>query len=284
MPTIGDRFVEWAHTKPEICLVALIGSRARSTSTPLGADEYSDWDFHVATTDVAAFAESNWLKELKLDPLTYVERGGRLGDTRKVTAIFDEGEIDWVVLPASQFRGLVAPVMNSLHNASSPTREAIAHLAAVLEGGYRILKGADEFAEFYRSAAALAIRSRLSTEALKTLADGFVCDYVSTLRKIQRGEYLAARRWLHVNLMETVFKLLHESRLRTGLPTMPDARKLEFTGEPRLAELTGEITLTGQSVGDAVERSAQALRRLMSELTADEWRWPDLSRLRLRAK
>jgi hypothetical protein len=261
--------------------VVLIGSRARAAGHAHAADKYSDWDFHICTTSPHIFSKPDWLEEVGLKPITYVERGGRLGSTRKVTAIFAEGEADWVILPAREFRSLVEPTMNSFTSAPVSVQNAVTDLATVLQGGYHILKGNEEFEDFYHLVASSIPTARLSDTAACKLADGFVCDYVSTIRKINRGELLAARRWVHHQLFEANFRLLHEARLRAGLASLPDARRLELLGEPRTAELNVDTLLTPPSLAEASNQAAETCRSLMKALVGDRWHWPDLSALDL---
>jgi hypothetical protein len=108
-----------------------------------------------------------------------------------------------------------------------------------------------------------------------------VCDYVSTLRKIQRGELLAARRWIHHQLLETLFRLIHELRLRRGLPSLPDARRIEFINEPLVRDLSIDVLLVRESLLVATEKMAVLCRDILRALVADRWLWPDLSAMGL---
>jgi hypothetical protein len=279
--TFGERFLKWAAGEPAICLVALIGSRAR-TSGEMQADEHSDWDFHVATTCPEIFKNGCWLAELGLTPLVYVERRGRLGTTRKVTAIFPDADVDWVILPADEFRACIEPAMTGLDRAPPSVQDTVINLAMVLQGGYRIFKGTAEFESFYGFVSTQLRAGRLSDDALCSLADGFVCDYISTLRKIVRGEFQAARRWVHHQLLEVNFRLLHELRLREGLPSLPDARRIEFLHESRVEGFKMDVLLTRESLWAGAENAALTCRDLMRALVGVRWRWPNLTQLGLK--
>lgn len=283
-PTFGERFLQWAAREPSITFVALIGSRARDAGHTHAADEHSDWDFQVGTTDPERFREPSWLAALGLKPLAYVYRVGRLSSARKVTALFAEGEVDWVILADAGFRELAAHARPGASEPSAEVRVALSELSAVLQGGYRLLKGAAEFGAAYDYVATRVPAARLADEAALTIAEGFVCDYVSTLRKIERGELIAARRWVHHQLFEANFRLLHEVRLRAGHMSLPDARRLEWMAEPRLRALSCETLLTAASLREATEKSAETFRGLMRDLVGERWRWPDLSPLRLRGE
>lgn len=280
----GERLTAWALAAPEVALLALIGSRCRAAGTLHGADRHSDWDFQIATTAPEQMNDSAWLKRIGLTPLHYVERTGRLGSARKVTALFREGEVDWVVLPLAELRGIAQLAPKQWPAVPAPVARAVADFAAVLQGGYRLLKGAEEFAPFYEFASTRVPQARLNDAAAAAIADSAVCDYVATMRKIRRGELVAAQRWLHVQLTEANLQLLHEVRLRRGAPSLPDGRRLEFSSEPRLEEVGCEARLDVAELEAATEKAAAACRTLMRDLVGERWSWPDLSALRLRAE
>jgi hypothetical protein len=271
---LGERVTRWALGEPSVQLLVLIGSHSRPANDVAGADASSDWDFQIATTAPEMFADSRWTDALQGPPLHYVYRPGRLGSAQKVTALFPDGELDLVVIPAPALRGVAQLVEAGRHGTNPAAVGAIADLAAVLQGGYTIRKGADEFGGLYRFVVAGISAARLSNEAVCQLADGFVCDYVSTVRKIARGEALAAQRWLHVQLAEANFKLLHELRLREGKVSFPDARRLERFADPRLAAVAVEATLDIAALGRAVDKAAATARALVAALVGDAWRWP----------
>lgn len=276
--------MRWALAEPSVVLFVQIGSRTRAPGSTLAADSLSDWDFQVGTTRPELFADRAWTSALGLTPLAYVVRGGRLGSALKLTALFVEGEVDLVLIPDEFLRRGSHLVQAGELGSQPQAMSALIDLAAVLQGGYRILKGEEEFGELYRYVANRIPKPRLSDNEVCTLAEGFVCDYVSTLRKVERGELLAAQRWLHHLLIETNYRLLHELRLRNGDVSLPDARRLEALEEPRVGALSIAIELDRGSLFAATEESAKACRGLVRDLIGERWQWPDLSALRLRAE
>ena len=87
-------------------------------------------------------------------------------------------------------RGVAQFVKAGKHSTNAQVSNAVSDLSAVLQGGYRIIIGAEEFAEFYEVVARLIPPPRLSDDEVRQLAEGFVCDYVSTCRKIDRESIL----------------------------------------------------------------------------------------------
>ncbi len=281
---VGEKITAWALAEKEIAMVALIGSRARDRSDPLAADDQSDWDFQIATDSEHLFVDSRWLRNLGLVPVHYVDRMGRLGSARKITAIFATTEVDCVILPLASLRAAAKQVLQSWPSVPPPLFHAAADLASVLQGGFTFLKGGEEFEKFYVFAATRITESRLSDAAAVALADGFVCDYVATMKKIRRGELIAARRWLHVQLIEANLRLLHELRQRRSLPSQPDGRRLESLNEPRLAGLRCDAGLDAAQLSAASDGAAESLRELMRDLVGAAWSWPNLPALSLRAE
>jgi hypothetical protein len=126
---------------------------------------------------------------------------------------------------------------------------------------------------------------RLTDGEVRDCAEAFVCDYVSTWRKLVRGELLATQRWLHHHLAETNFRLLHELQLRRGQPSFPDARRVErLVDQPWPARVGVEAGLTTESLAAACDDAAETCRLLVRELVGETWTWPDLTGLRLRGE
>lgn len=271
--------MQWAEADPAVVLLVQIGSRARAEGAWGAAQADSDWDFQLATTEPARFADATWLGTLGLTPLVYVARPGRLGSADKVTAVFPAGVLDLVIIPATALRGAGIIPPGGFASYPPAARQALTDLSAVLRGGYRIRKGGAEFVALYESVTREVPPARLSDSAVRQVADGFVCDYLSTRQKLARGEWAAAQRWLHHQLAEANFRLLHEWRERQGLPSFPDARRLETLPGLRAADVTVAALPTAESLQPAVEAAAATLRGLVDSLLAGTWRWPDLGPL-----
>lgn len=282
--TLGERVQGWAERESTVELCVLIGSRVRDPAAPAGYDDHSDWDFQVATSQPRQFETSDWLEGLGVFPLAYALRPGRLGSALKASAVTKYGELDLVVIPAEPLRALAQQLAAGGALPDFPQRQALVDLSAVLAGGYRILKGASEFGGLYARVVHEVAPARLEDPAVCRLAEAFVCDYVLTCRRIDRGELLAAQRWLHHQLAETNFRLWHELRLREGRASFPDARWLEGLGEPQLDSLRIAALPEAASLRRAVEQSADTLRSLIARLVGHAWRWPELPRSRLRAE
>jgi hypothetical protein len=281
---LGATFVAWAQRERTVRALVMIGSRVREPDVIGAADEFSDWDFQVLTTDSSLLSNRQWMQRAGLpDPLAFITRSGRLSRGIKATAIFPHGEIDLVLLPHLRLRTASLLVRLNLARRLPTLSAALGELALVLRPGYRVLKDSGSWTSFLDRVVRDFAPKPLSDEAIIALAEGFVADYTSTRSKLRRGELLAAQRWLHHQLAETNFRLLHELRLRASETSFPDARRVEFIlPQPWLEAVSVSAVLERTSLEQGLEKSAETLRRLVKALVNDRWRWPDLlSRLRV---
>jgi len=277
MTTTCERFIEWAQTEPAIRMVTLIGSRSRPEGAPDGPTEHSAWDFQVATSDPAMFATPEWLSAINGQPIAYVKRLGVTGVVDKVTAIFPDGDVEWVIIPAEAFDGFVqaAPGVDDAH---PMVQKMFVELGKVLFGDYRVVKGGDDCVAVYEAASRLGADAlRLSDDQVVAIAEGFVCDYVAVRRKTARGELRTAQLLLHEQLMSALYSLLFELRKREGLHAKPQARRLEELDDPRLPLLDIAPRLDRTSLTEAADKAAHALRVLVGDLVGARWSWPDLA-------
>jgi hypothetical protein len=267
----------WADGEESVHALIQIGSQVRGGGEPGAADDHSDWDFQVISSAPAALERPELYTAFMGAPLAFAVRGGRLGTARKVTVLFAEGELDIVVIPLAQFEEVRHQVRAGTFAQIPPIVKALEDLASVLLGGYRIAKGAPEVADLYRFVTSRISPPRLSDPAIRQLGEAFVCDYVSTARKIARGEYIAAQRWLHHQLAETNFSLAHEFRRRSGLPSFPDARRVEsLLAEADRCALEVSASPTRDSLRAALEKSKGTCLALIHALVGDTWSWPAL--------
>jgi hypothetical protein len=190
--------------------------------------------------------------------------------------IFEGAEADLVILPLGLMRLTRLLVALGLHRREGRVRRGLQDLAIVIRPGWRFLKGAGQWEPLYQRVVAEVSDVRLDDAAARRLADSFVCDYVWTLRKLDRGELLAAQRMLHQSLAETNFRLLHELRLRRGERSFPEARRIERVAGAELAGVTVDSPLEVAALRSAAGKSAATCRELMGGLVGAGWHWPAL--------
>lgn len=282
---LGERFIRWAQREPSVRVLTLIGSQAREGMQHGAADAFSDWDFHVITSNAALFDQRDWMQAAGIGaPLAYVKRGGRLGTALKVTAVFADGELDAVILPEGKLRVARRLFQHGFSKRIDALERGLSHLSVVLRGGFRVLKGPRKWEDFFSRVVVEIPPPRLNDEDVRTIAEGFVCDYIATCRKIDRGELLAAQRWLHYQLAEANYQLLHELRQRSGEISFPDARRLESIADAEsLDAVRLDAALHGESLRAAADKCAETCQALVAKLLRGAWQWPELPSA-LRAK
>lgn len=267
----------WAKAEPSVLALIQIGSRVRPLDEFGAADCLSDWDFQVVTSDPARFERRESYHDAFGVPLALAARGGRLGSARKITVLLADGEIDIVVIPLKQIEDVWNRVTAGDYNHDFPIMSALEDMYLVIIGGFNIIKGNVNVSALYAFVRSNVMAPRLSVAEIIQIAEGFVCDYVSTSRKIMRGEYLAAQRWLHHQLAEANFRLAHEYRKRSGLPSFPDARRLELLlDDSARAALEVRAVPSRESLECALQKSAETCRSLMQSLVGGSWSWPAL--------
>jgi len=257
--------------------LVLIGSRERSSKATIEtADEHSDWDFHVITANPSMFLSRDWTEEILGSQLkAYATRSAIISGVPKVGLVFSDAEVDLVIISEKLLRGLKLWAAFGMHRRSGPSQRRMQDIAEVIRPGWRFLKGERRWGALYRRAVSEVADPRLSNAALKNLAEGFVCDFVWTKRKMARGEFRTAQRMLHRELAEVNFQLLHELRQRQGKLSFTKARRLELiTSATELDKVTVEATLAPACLHAAIDKCAATCRELMADLVGANWRWP----------
>jgi hypothetical protein len=268
----------WAAKTPSVSALTLFGSRVRPGSdASAAADEGSDWDFQIISSDPRMFAGRSWADSLAGARLrVYAPRMTRFGRVPKVNALFEGAEADFVIIPAQTLRLARFLVSLGLHRREGLLRRRLRDLAIVIRPGWRFLKGREKWEGFYRRVVDEVDDARLGDAEVLGLASVFVCDYAWTLRKIGRGELVAAQRMLHFELVETNLRLFHELRLRRGERSFPDGRRIEQTaGASEASTVTLSTLCEASGLRAGAARTAASFRELMHSLVGGSWSWPE---------
>lgn len=276
---LGDEVQAWAKTEASVKALVLIGSRVRAAGDSVWrADSQSDWDFQIISSRPELFSDSAWTRALGGTLHTYAVRRAAIGGVPKAAVLFAQGEADFVILPARPLVFARVAVRLGLHRRSAVFRNRLQDLAVVIRPGWRFLKGRDTWEPLYTTIVKDVADPRLDDAEVRNLANSFVCDAVWTLRKIDRGEYLAAQRMVHRSLAETNFRLLHELKLRRGQRSFPEGRRAELIlSERELLAIHVSVTPEAASLREAVENASVRCRELAQEIVGETWRWPRLT-------
>ena len=258
----------WAHRTPAVAAAILIGSQARPAADPLvRPDAFSDWDFQLVARRPGAFCSPRWIDDLDCGPArSYVVRKALWKGGLKINATFAGAEADFMILPTWPLRRLHWLSAAGFHRREGGTRSSLQALIHYVRPSWKFLKDAGWLEPLYRRAAELP-DPRLSDASIRQLAAEFWCDYRWLLRKLERGELLAAQRTLHLELAEVNFRLRHELSLRRGRPSFEKARRLEqLSSAEELAVLSVSAPCDHWALRAAAEQSAAACRQLLHGL------------------
>jgi hypothetical protein len=270
---IISRFTNFVCANRAIEAALLFGSRARDHSNIASCDIYSDIDFQVVTWRPDFWLTDSWVGSIcDLRVVIYVVRRAS-GGVSKATVLFETGlELDIVIVPAIQMRLARVALGLDLHKHISLVSTSLSELSTVLGGGYKILKGGGSWGGFYEKVVSEVEGDRISDDDIVKMAKIFICDYYWVLKKIERGELIAARRMIHHSLMETIFRLTHELRTRRGVSSFREARRVEVLLEKsELQDLMIESELIADSLRSCAGKCLSVMQQLAVGLVGDLW-------------
>ncbi len=242
-----DRIVEWAKRQSDVEALVLAGSRALASGKP---DRWSDWDFHLVSSQPGRYYGTQWLKEIAPVWCAHSERTPR--GVIKVSAVFEDGlEADFVPLAAWQMKlvywSMRRPGLKKLMPAR--LRRGIVETRAFLLGsGYRVLVGGESWEQRLEATQVdWPARAMNADEYSKHIA-AFWQKSVWICKKIARPEPRSAMHWMHMLIVEHVYALLAEEARVAGRVPRPEARKAELWLDSNRLTQTAIETSPDQSV------------------------------------
>jgi len=247
--------------------VVLFGSRAREQGMPAASDDWSDIDLHVIVGNVATFVALENLTALCSKPVKLHVIRAASGGVRKVTLLYEDAEVDLVVIPCRQMGLARLGLALGLQEKIAPLRIGLNEMSTIMRGGYRFLKGEKAWGKFYADVVVKLPGQRLGDAEVRAIADAFLCDYLWVRQKLARGEWIAAQRGLHVQLADANFRLMHELRLRREQPTFREARRLEkLLDAGDLNSLQVSARLDPSELQQAADKALTTMKTLLGEL------------------
>ena len=272
MVTLLDSLRLWMKDQADVRVAAVFGSHARSLSGEgQPADPWSDVDLQIVTTRPDRYRSRAWTAQLQGQALHAYAVRPVFGGVQKVTALFSGGEADFVIIPYRRlWLGRLAFNLG-LHRRVAGIQRGLGEFALVMSFGQKVLKGGPGWQRFYTRAVKEIPLAHLTDEEASALGEGAYVDATSILGKLARGEYVAVQRWLHRSLIETNFRIMHELRVRKGVVSYPDGRRVESLLSPEeLAAVRFEVGLDEASLRAAIFTATAATRRLVAVLAAVE--------------
>lgn len=283
------RWVEhWVQAEERIESAVLFGSSATRVAGQPAVNAVSDFDLHIISAQPAELEATDWRTVPGSAGFVFRTVRPATGGVRKMTVIFESGQIDLVIVPERQMQAACWAVRLGWHRRSAKLAVALNEMATCLHSGYRFVKGERRWGGWYARVANEMPGVRLSPGEIRRLADNALTDALWILQKLGNAELIAAQHLLHRSLVETNLRLIRETRLRRGDPlrSFGLGRRIETwaTAEELTWVRTSARLEQGELTG-ACRAALTGLRRLMAQLEPT-WAIPPemAAALRLRAE
>ena len=261
-----DGAVDWLCRTAEVKSAVLFGSSA-GASRRVGAAAL-DLDLHLIVSSHGSFERVEWTTAIPDEVFCFQACRTATGSVRKVTVIFESGQIDMVLVPIGMMR--VAALLHriGLYTKVRGVTIALNEMATCLRTGFRFIKGESRWHRFYNDVSALP-GVRLGDGDLRVLADACICDVQWIFQKIEAGELIAAQHILHSRVSATNLRLWRELRCRRALP-LPSfglGRRIEnLVSESECKTLSLNARLESGDLRLGTSHARRALISLMNEL------------------
>jgi hypothetical protein len=218
--------IEWASSQAHVSALILGGSRARPEAN---ADEWSDWDIHLLTSDPERYGTTEWLTEIA--PCWCAHSGITPRGVRKISAVFAGGwEADFIPLAAWQMRlvywamkypGLRGLMPERLRSGIHETRDFM------LGSGYRLLAGDRRWLTRLESLQVDWPTRVMGKEKFLEIQSAFWTRAIWLCKRITRSEHRAAMYGMNQLWGDLIYPLLCEEARSGGQKPRPEARKAE---------------------------------------------------------
>ncbi len=266
----------WLLAEARIESAVLFGSSAVPTPHEAPTSVMSDFDLHIISRRPAELESVDWRGISGQAGFVFQTTRPATGGVRKVTAIFEPGQIDLVIVPRHMMRIVCWAIRCRWHLRSTKVAMALNEMATCLHSGYRFVKGEHLWGTWYARVANEMPGVRMTSAEVFRLADNALADGLWILQKLENGELIAAQHLLHRSLVEINLRLIRETRLRQGvkLRSFGLGRRIETWAAPD--ELQGVGVSAGRKREDLAVATREAIagtRRLMMQLEPS-WRIP----------
>jgi len=259
----------WLQAEVRIESAVLFGSSVRSVGSESGGGAISDFDLHIISACPAELESIDWGGLSGSRGFVFKAARPATGGVRKVTVIFESGQIDLVLVSRKQMKLARLAVWLGLHRRSTKLAAALNEMATCLHSGYRFVKGIGCWGPWYAWVASHMPGVRLMPDEIRRLADSTLTDALWVLQKLERGELIAAQHLLHRSLVETNLRLMREVRLRRcdPLESFGLGRKIEsWATAEELTWVRTSSPLERVALAGACRGAVLALQCLMAKL------------------
>ncbi|MCF3652214.1 hypothetical protein [Synoicihabitans lomoniglobus] len=266
MGATADALIGELDRRADVAAVIMFGSRTREGGNE--ADQYSDMDLQVITSRPDELTTPAWIiPVIKQGSLRAWAVRDAFGGVKKVSILCDDDAIDLVIVPLKMMRKARLLLTWGMHRRRPKIRRQFGDIVLTMGGGHRVIKGGNVWENFFARVVAEVPEPRIPAVEVENLAALARVDLHSIESKLARGELRAAQRWLHVGLMETLFKLMHELKRRRGERSFHDARRAESTLTAlELDQISVSASLDAAEIAEAARKAAHTIQSLRDEL------------------
>lgn len=278
MVSLMEALLARVKDTPEIRVAALFGSQARRLlAREDAADHYSDIDLQLVTSESALFESESWFHTIPGHRVVFCAKRSVFGGVSKYTVLFEEAELDCVVVPYARLNVARLAYRGGLHRVFRGLRRGLMNFTDLMRFAHVVVKGGPRWEAFYRDASAELPRIGLSNEEVLRVAGVAYVDAVAVLGRIARGELLAARRLFFQSVIEANLQLVHESRERRGKKAYHRARRAEAVLDPEeLSAIALESSLEPATLRASTVSAIEHCGRLVESLIGRRPDWPAL--------
>lgn len=217
---IKSKILEYANSDDEIKAIVAIGS---STRSDVKADEYSDIDLFIVTTNTEPWFSGEYPKKFGNVSISFIEN--TLGGGKERRCIYDEDkDVDMIMLTPEQFKAAIS--------------EGVAQW--VMNRGYDVLYDAMDCTSLLRE----HIKSGTSTpsiseEEFSNMVNDFYFHNIWSYKKLKRGEIWSAKVCVDSYMKRYLLRMMELYCYKTTcVDVWHDGRFLEkWAGEEILSEL-----------------------------------------------
>ena len=217
---IKNKILEYAKADDDIKAIIAIGS---STRSDVKADEYSDLDLFIVTTNTEPWFSGEYPKRFGNVSISFIEN--TLGGGKERRCIYDEDkDVDMILLTPEQFEDAI--------------NKGVAQW--VMNRGYEVLYDEPDFSSLLKEHITHSVTAPSMTEdEFSNMVNDFYFHCIWSYKKLKRGEIWSAKVCVDSYMKRYLLRMMELYCYKTtGADVWHDGRFLEkWAGEEILAEL-----------------------------------------------
>ena len=217
---IKSKILESAESDDDIKAIVAIGS---STRSDVKADEYSDLDLFIVTSNTEPWFSGEYPKRFGNVSISFIE--DTLGGGRERRCIYDEDkDVDMIVLTPEQFETAI--------------KEGVAQW--VMNRGYAVLYDSMDYASLLKEHITHSVTSpSMTEEEFLNMINDFYFHNIWAYKKLKRGEIWSAKTCVDSYLKRYLLRMIELYCYKvSGADVWHDGRFIDrWAGEEILTEL-----------------------------------------------